>query len=56
MLCMETIAKVHRLFHRQKLSQREIAKQLKLSRNTVAPPSTAENKPITPSSVLFLTC
>ncbi|MBF0802995.1 MULTISPECIES: winged helix-turn-helix transcriptional regulator, partial [unclassified Neisseria] len=36
MLCMETIAKVHRLFHRQKLSQREIAKQLKLSRNTVA--------------------
>ncbi|QNT59131.1 winged helix-turn-helix DNA-binding family protein [Neisseria musculi] len=36
MLCMETIAKVHRLFHRQKLSQREIAKQLNLSRNTVA--------------------
>lgn len=36
MLCMETIAKVHRLFYRQKLSQREIAKQLNLSRNTVA--------------------
>lgn len=36
MLCMETIAKVHRLFHRQQLSQREIAKRLHLSRNTVA--------------------
>lgn len=36
MLCMETISKIHRLFHRQKLSQRTIAKQLNLSRNTVA--------------------
>ena len=35
MLCMETIAKVRRLFHKEHLSQREIAKKLQLDRRTV---------------------
>lgn len=35
MLCMETILKVKRFFHKKGLSQREIAKQLHLSRHTV---------------------
>ena len=35
MLCMETILKVRRLFHKKGLSQRAIAKQLHLSRHTI---------------------
>ncbi|WP_418055101.1 IS21 family transposase [Providencia stuartii] len=35
MLCMETITKVRRLFHKDRLSQREIAKKLQLDRRTV---------------------
>lgn len=36
MLCMQTIAKIRRLHFKQQLSQRQIAKQLSLSRTTVA--------------------
>ncbi|AWR58717.1 hypothetical protein CLH65_04860 [Proteus mirabilis] len=35
MLCMENITKVRRLFHKDRLSQREIAKKLQLDRRTV---------------------
>jgi len=35
MLCMETIAKVRHLFHKEHLSQREIANKLQLDRRTV---------------------
>lgn len=35
MLCMETIAKIRRLYYQDKLSQREIAKSLRLNRRTI---------------------
>lgn len=36
MLCMETVLKVKRLYHKEGLSQRAIAQQLQLNRRTVS--------------------
>ena len=35
MLCMETILKIRRLFHKEGLSQRQISERLGLNRRTV---------------------
>lgn len=35
MLCMETLLKIRRLYHKDGLSQRQIAEKLRLSRCTV---------------------
>lgn len=53
MLCMETIIKISRLYHKDKLSQREIAAQLGLNRRTVKKHLTTIDQPVYKRSIKF---
>lgn len=53
MLCMETIIKIRRLYHKDKLSQREIAAKLGLNRRTVKKHLTTIDPPRYKRSIKF---